>query len=326
MIIETFRNIPHVDCALTLPTQIEDKTNNEHLPASTTHKSKGLITMPDNSSGFIMLPRDLFLGGLLRPCNPLMTNVFVNLLVEANWRDDTKSGIRRGEAFTTLGQLADWSTFYVGARKERPSEKQIQTALKNSENAGLINRRRSGRGMTVTVNNFHWYQGTPGTTKGTPKGTPKDTEEDPQETSVTISGDDFYTANDESVPRHERHAVGTIEGHADKRRNKKNPPLSPRRGRWRELLAEHEEAVANLKIPERLDTPEFRVAWNDYAEMRIDKHNPLNSSRIRILFDQFEGYSSTIIAEALRTAYVNRWMDIPLPRRNGGANPLEVVL
>jgi uncharacterized protein YneF (UPF0154 family) len=105
--------------------------------------------------GYILLARKMFDSWLMdKP--PLWMKLWIWMLGQANWKD--RAQLKRGQFITTAEDMREAMSYRVGARIQRPSEKEIRRAYEGLTKGGAVGRAKSTRGMVITVCNYGKYQ------------------------------------------------------------------------------------------------------------------------------------------------------------------------
>jgi hypothetical protein len=87
---------------------------------------------------------------------PLWMKLWIWTLGQANWKD--RAQLKRGQFITTAEDMREAMSYRVGARIQRPSEKEIRRAYEGLTKGGAVGRTKSTRGMVITVCNYGKYQ------------------------------------------------------------------------------------------------------------------------------------------------------------------------
>lgn len=118
--------------------------------------------MDEGRKGYILISRDLLEDEIWFK-QPLVLKVWMYLLLRA--QHTNYKGLKRGELWTSYNELREACTYYRGGRPERPSKKQIETALdflrkphEGTTKGPSIVTTKATRGMHVTICNYNLYQ------------------------------------------------------------------------------------------------------------------------------------------------------------------------
>lgn len=105
--------------------------------------------------GYILLARKMFDSWLMdKP--PLWMKLWIWMLGQANWKD--RAQLKRGQFITTAEDMREAMSYRIGARIQRPTEKEIRRAYEGLTKGGAVGRAKSTRGMVITVCNYGKYQ------------------------------------------------------------------------------------------------------------------------------------------------------------------------
>lgn len=128
-----------------------------------------------NNEGWIKFPRKYYKEKIAHQ-PPHFREIFVFLVVNANHKPGRSSGITidRGQLFTSYSDIRDALHWYVGARKERYSKTQVESAMKWLRKEGLIQTTKTTRGLLITICKYDSYQNE-NSLKPTTKPIPKPT-------------------------------------------------------------------------------------------------------------------------------------------------------
>jgi hypothetical protein len=98
------------------------------------------------------------------------------------------------------------------------------------------------------------------------------------------------------------------DGRTDVRTEKKENPPTPRtRGKAAD--------AAEVPIPPKLDTPEFREAWAAYEAFRREARYPvLRGSTLRARYAELESWGVRDAVQAIREGILNGWRGLFRPR------------
>lgn len=121
-------------------------------------------------NGYILISRSILNSEIWRK-PPLYQKVWLYLLINAQFKP--YKDLERGQLFTSIPEIQDACSYYVGYRKEVPTKDQIYKILdwlrtshesnneSNNEsdtNARMITTTKATHGMVVTICNFNVYQ------------------------------------------------------------------------------------------------------------------------------------------------------------------------
>jgi len=115
---------------------------------------------------------------------PCTREVWSWIIKEANHKNNSKLGIKRGEMIRTIGDIQDGLKWFVGYRKQIYSANQIEKALKFLRSEAMIVTTKTTRGIRITVCKYDTYQDFENYEGGT-KVTTKDEETAKDATKVT---------------------------------------------------------------------------------------------------------------------------------------------
>lgn len=90
-------------------------------------------------------------------CAPVVREIWDYILREVNHTDNPKSGIKRGQLFTSYPDMMEALHWYVGYRKETYSKTQCERATKVLTNMGMVTTTRTTRGIVITVCKYDTY-------------------------------------------------------------------------------------------------------------------------------------------------------------------------
>ena len=106
--------------------------------------------------GYILYARKT-LGSSIMDKPPLTMKLFTWMLLKAN-RKDGYRGLSRGQFFTTISDMREAMSWYVGYRKVTPSIQEIRSSYEALKGNIMIDTAKTTRGMIVTVLNYEHYQ------------------------------------------------------------------------------------------------------------------------------------------------------------------------
>ena len=106
--------------------------------------------------GYVLLWRELF-GHTDFMSKPLLHRfLFVWLLAKANHKD--RNRLKRGQCFTTIREMQEAMSHFVGYRKITPSKDKIRSAYEALTKATLITTMKTTRGLIITILNYNKFQ------------------------------------------------------------------------------------------------------------------------------------------------------------------------
>jgi hypothetical protein len=88
---------------------------------------------------------------------PLTMKLFTWMLLKAN-RKNGYRGLSRGQFFTTISDMQEAMSWYIGYRKVTPSVQEIRSSYEALKVNTMINTTKTTRGMLVTILNYEHYQ------------------------------------------------------------------------------------------------------------------------------------------------------------------------
>lgn len=107
--------------------------------------------------GFIFLSRKIFNSRVLQG-PPLHFKLWVWMLLKANWTDNKRTGLKRGQFFASIDDMREAMSWKVGYRKHKPTKGEIRWAYETFTNNTMISRMNSTRGQIITILNYDKYQ------------------------------------------------------------------------------------------------------------------------------------------------------------------------
>jgi hypothetical protein len=120
-------------------------------------KGAGVDESQDHiSGGYILLARKLLDNEIMRK-PPLYLKLWIWMLGRA-YHSDTAKGLKRGQFQTSIAEMREAMTHYVGYRKVTPSAKEIRTIYESLREALAMGTTKGTRGMIITINNYSKYQ------------------------------------------------------------------------------------------------------------------------------------------------------------------------
>ena len=109
------------------------------------------------TGGYILLARKIG-GSEIMHGPPLHFKLWVWMLIKANWTDNKKNGLKRGQFHTSILEMQDAMSWKIGYRKHMPTKQQIRCAYENHTKHNMINTAKTTRGMIITILNYSKYQ------------------------------------------------------------------------------------------------------------------------------------------------------------------------
>ena len=121
-------------------------------------------------NGYILESRSI-LNSAIWKMPPLYFKVWHFLLLKAQYTD--YKGLKRGQLYTSIGEIREACSYYVGFRKETPTRKEIWSILewlrgpheedaegntKGNNERNMIVTTKATHGLLVTICNFNVYQ------------------------------------------------------------------------------------------------------------------------------------------------------------------------
>ena len=117
-------------------------------------------------SGYILESKSIIDSDIWKK-PPLYFKVWHYLLLKAQFAD--KGGLKRGQLFTTINEIAESCSYYVGYRKEIPTRKEVWSVLEFLRNpheednetdskGTMIETTKVTHGIIVTICNYNKYQ------------------------------------------------------------------------------------------------------------------------------------------------------------------------
>ncbi len=105
--------------------------------------------------GYVMLAKQMLSSEVMK-MHPMYLALWVWMLLKANYTDQGTLG--RGQLLTSIEEMQEAMSYYVGWRKETPSKDQIRSAYEALKRATMITTRKTIRGMVITICNYDKYQ------------------------------------------------------------------------------------------------------------------------------------------------------------------------
>jgi len=110
------------------------------------------MTIP---GGYILLARKQ-LESEIMDRSPLRLKLWIWMLLRASYKPH--NGLQRGQFFTTIDDMREAMSWYVGYRKVRPTRDEIRSCYEALTKATMITTAKTTRGMIITVLNYDLYQ------------------------------------------------------------------------------------------------------------------------------------------------------------------------
>ena len=105
--------------------------------------------------GYMLVAKKIFNSELMKK-PPLYSKLFLWMLGQAAFKD-TKN-LKRGEFVTTIAEMQEAMSHFVGYRKETPTVKQIRNIYEGLAKGYTIGTTKGTRGLKVTILNYEYYQ------------------------------------------------------------------------------------------------------------------------------------------------------------------------
>lgn len=105
--------------------------------------------------GYILVARKLHQSAMKNK-PPLYKCLWFWMLDTANWKDRDK--LMRGQLVTTVAEMQEAMSYYVGWRKITPTKDEIRSAYEAFVKAAMIKTAKTTRGMIITICNYDFYQ------------------------------------------------------------------------------------------------------------------------------------------------------------------------
>lgn len=259
-------------------------------------------------NGYILESRSI-LNSAIWKMPPLYFKVWHFLLLKAQYTD--YKGLKRGQLYTSIGEIREACSYYVGFRKETPTRKEIWSILewlrspheedaerntKGNNERNMIVTTKATHGILVTICNFNVYQ-------------------DPN----------FYEGNNE------RNTKGTMsgtrtefegnnineEGIKNKNKKKNNPPYKSPQGD-----GEMEAEVNQLPL-------EMRSTMFDFIEHRKEIKKPFTARGLKMMIkklSELSGGDSKTAVKIMEQSIANGWQGVfPLKEQNQNQKPISLM-
>lgn len=112
--------------------------------------------MPKIVGGYILYARKTLESSIMdKP--PLTMKLFTWMLLKAN-RKNGYRGLEMGQFFTTISDMQEAMSWYIGYRKKTPTKDEIRSCYEALKQATMISTTKTTRGMIVTILNYKTYQ------------------------------------------------------------------------------------------------------------------------------------------------------------------------
>ena len=105
--------------------------------------------------GYMLVAKKIFDSELMKK-PPLYSKLFLWMLGQASFKDTKK--LKRGEFFTTIAEMQEAMSHFVGYRKETPTVKQIRNIYEGLTKGHTIGTTKGTRGLKITILNYEHYQ------------------------------------------------------------------------------------------------------------------------------------------------------------------------
>jgi len=106
--------------------------------------------------GYILYARKTLESSIMdKP--PLTMKLFTWMLLKAN-RKSGYRGLDVGQFFTTISDMQEAMSWYIGYRKKTPTKDEIRSCYEALKQATMISTAKTTRGMIVTILNYKTYQ------------------------------------------------------------------------------------------------------------------------------------------------------------------------
>lgn len=177
---------------------------------------------------------------------PLYSKLWQWILLSANHKDGYR-GLKRGEFFTSIEDMRDAMSYYIGYRKKSPTVKEIRRAYEWLKEGTMIVITKGTRGMYVSIPNYDFYQN-PENYEGHNEG---HNENPPKGTEGAHYKQEGYNNDKNDNP--------SLEGD-----EKPKDPICP----YQEIVNLHIQHCPDLPCPDPEDIPErlkstIRARWKE---------------------------------------------------------------
>lgn len=106
--------------------------------------------------GFYIKARKIMNSEIMKK-PPAVRELWDHLIMKAQHADFIS--LKRGQLYTSIPEIREDLSWFIGYRKETYSEKQMRGAMKVLTEGGMITKRKATHGMLVTICNYELYQG-----------------------------------------------------------------------------------------------------------------------------------------------------------------------
>lgn len=228
--------------------------------------------------GYYLKARSIMESDIMRQ-PPHVREVWDWLLMNANHKDKKIGGVvvKRGQVFTSLDQIREGLSWFVGYRKMSYTKDHMKKAMKALKKASMITTSVSTRGMFITISNYGYFQ-------------------DPKN----------YESSAESSAESSIKAPSKLQTCSTINKNEKNEKNDKKEIKGKTGLP------LNAPLPSWLPLDD----WNNFIEMRKSiKANPTEKATMLLMvkLKKFhdEGFS---ISEILQKSTVENWKDVYKPK------------
>ena len=117
-----------------------------------------MVNIPEQPAipgGYALLARKTIDSELMNKPS-LYLKLFVWMLLKANFQDRDK--LKRGMLVTSISEMQEAMSYFVGYRKHTPSKDEIRSAYEAFAKATMITTAKTTRGMIITICNYEFYQ------------------------------------------------------------------------------------------------------------------------------------------------------------------------
>jgi len=115
----------------------------------------GVIDQEHVNGGYVLLARKI-LDSEIMTGSPLQKWLFIWMLLRANHRN--WNNLKRGQLHTSIGEMQEAMSYWVGYRKHKPTRGQIRKSYEGLTKSMMISTTKSTRGMIITIRNYERYQ------------------------------------------------------------------------------------------------------------------------------------------------------------------------
>ena len=120
-------------------------------------KVPGGYEMAKIPGGYVLQPRKLDESNI-SGAPPHVREIWSYMARRANYYDNQKDNLKRGQLFTSYAQIISDLSWYVGYRKESYKKHHCETAMKLLTKEHMITTTKTTRGLIVTICNYDYYQ------------------------------------------------------------------------------------------------------------------------------------------------------------------------